>query len=48
MQRREQERVADIRSKHSICLTFLSMEGLVKTRGSREGARTLAAVALQG
>lgn len=48
MEGREQERVADIRSKHSIYLTFLLMEGLVKTRGSREGTCTLAAVALQG
>lgn len=48
MERREQERVADVHSKHSIYLSFLLMEGLVKMRGLREGTRTLAAVALQG
>ena len=48
MERREQERVADVHSKHSIYLSFLLMEGLVKMRGLREGTRTLAVVALQG
>lgn len=48
MERREQERVADVHSKHSINLSFLLMEELVKTRGLREGTRTPAAVALQG
>ena len=37
MERREQERVADVHSKHSINLSFLLMEELVKTRGLREG-----------
>lgn len=48
MERHEQGRAADVHSKHSIYPTFILMEGLVKTRGSREGTRTLAAVALQG